>query len=128
MKGYGAQIVPQDRWAIVAYIRAMQVAQGPDILADIDSGTGRAYHIDALAGQRKTVLSRTLLATARQHKHVALAVASSGIAATLLPHGTLSRQDPASSTPPTPRCATDLKQTLGGMVAAVFGPMAKEMA
>ncbi|MEC8493850.1 MAG: quinol:electron acceptor oxidoreductase subunit ActD [Planctomycetota bacterium] len=28
MKGYGAQIVPRDRWAIVAYVRALQMTQG----------------------------------------------------------------------------------------------------
>ena len=30
MKGYGAQIVPQDRWAIVAYVRALQATQALD--------------------------------------------------------------------------------------------------
>ena len=28
MKGYGSQIVPRDRWAIVAYVRALQMTQG----------------------------------------------------------------------------------------------------
>ena len=28
MKGYASQIVPQDRWAIVAYVRALQATQG----------------------------------------------------------------------------------------------------
>lgn len=28
MKGYGSQIVPRDRWAIVAYVRALQKTQG----------------------------------------------------------------------------------------------------
>lgn len=28
MKGYGAQVKPQDRWAIVAYVRALQKSQG----------------------------------------------------------------------------------------------------
>lgn len=30
MKGYGSQIVPRDRWAIVAYVRALQKTQGID--------------------------------------------------------------------------------------------------
>jgi len=37
MAGYGSQIKPADRWAIVAYIRAMQVAQGPEILAELEA-------------------------------------------------------------------------------------------
>src|SRR5439155_25052438 len=28
MPGYGTQIVPEDRWAIVAYVRALQLSQG----------------------------------------------------------------------------------------------------
>jgi Cytochrome C oxidase, cbb3-type, subunit III len=37
MNDYSAQIKPQDRWAIVAYIRALQLSQnatGPDLSAD----------------------------------------------------------------------------------------------
>ena len=30
MKGYGAQIEPRDRWALVAYVRALQLAQDAD--------------------------------------------------------------------------------------------------
>ncbi len=30
MNGYAAAIQPADRWAIVAYIRALQVSQNPD--------------------------------------------------------------------------------------------------
>ncbi|MEM9790578.1 MAG: cytochrome c [Planctomycetota bacterium] len=37
MAGYGSQIEPADRWAIVAYIRAMQLTQGAEVLADIEA-------------------------------------------------------------------------------------------
>ncbi|MEM0915376.1 MAG: cytochrome c [Planctomycetota bacterium] len=36
MAGYGSQIEPADRWAIVAYIRAMQLAQGAEVIADAE--------------------------------------------------------------------------------------------
>ncbi|MEO0586462.1 MAG: cytochrome c [Planctomycetota bacterium] len=49
MAGYAAQITPEDRWAIVAYIRAMQVAQGPDILADIEAQSEEADDQQAAA-------------------------------------------------------------------------------
>ena len=58
-----------------------------DIVRDIDGGFGRVYFIDAPAGTGKTFLSKTLLARVRQDRNVAIAVASSGIAATLLPGG-----------------------------------------
>ena len=55
-----------------------------EIKADIDSGTGGLYFIDAPAGTGKTFLSTTLLGYTRQQEEIALATASSGIAATLL--------------------------------------------
>ena len=47
----------------------------------------RLFFIDAPAGTGKTYLSTALLAAVRQHKKIALCVAGSGIAATLLPGG-----------------------------------------
>jgi hypothetical protein len=31
MNSYAAQVAPADRWAIVAYIRTLQVAQNPEM-------------------------------------------------------------------------------------------------
>ena len=33
MNGYGTDVTPADRWAIVAYIRALQLSQNPDMNA-----------------------------------------------------------------------------------------------
>ena len=40
MSSYSYQITPADRWAIVAYIRALQVAQDPDALLQSGTNTG----------------------------------------------------------------------------------------
>jgi hypothetical protein len=32
MNGYAAQVPVYDRWAIVAYIRALQASQNPDVI------------------------------------------------------------------------------------------------
>ena len=42
MKGYGSQIVPRDRWAIVAYVRALQMTQGINRREESESGRLRA--------------------------------------------------------------------------------------
>jgi hypothetical protein len=31
MPSYGAQVPPADRWAIVAYVRALELSQMPDV-------------------------------------------------------------------------------------------------
>ena len=46
--------------------------------------TGRIYFLDASAGTGNTFLISLILATIRSHNEIALAIASSGIAATLL--------------------------------------------
>ncbi len=38
MNGYSAQIAANDRWAIVAYIRALQISQDPEELARLNAG------------------------------------------------------------------------------------------
>src|SRR4029434_3867586 len=42
MPGYAPQIPPQDRWAIVAYIRALQVAQQGQTQASATTGAPQA--------------------------------------------------------------------------------------
>lgn len=40
MRGYSAQVTPMDRWAIVAYVRAIQASQGlPSLPAGVDEST-----------------------------------------------------------------------------------------
>lgn len=56
------------------------------ILLSVNSGQGKLFFLDAPGGTGKTFLINILLAALRKEKRIALAVASSGIAATLL-HG-----------------------------------------
>ena len=57
------------------------------VKAAVDSGTGGFLFIDSPGGTGKTFLSGIILAYVRRNGKIALAVASSGIAATLLPGG-----------------------------------------
>ncbi|CAB3232544.1 unnamed protein product [Arctia plantaginis] len=50
----------------------------------IDDGNGGLYFLDAPGGTGKTFLMSVVLATVRARSNIAVAVASSGIAATLL--------------------------------------------
>ncbi|XP_060864364.1 uncharacterized protein LOC132940673 [Metopolophium dirhodum] len=53
----------------------------------VDDGTGGIYFLDAPGGTGKTFIISLILATIRSRSQIALAVASSGIAATLLEGG-----------------------------------------
>ena len=57
------------------------------ITDNVSLETGDLFFLDAPGGTGKTFLNTLLLANVRQHRHIALAVASSGVAATLLPGG-----------------------------------------
>ncbi|XP_027171825.1 uncharacterized protein LOC113771446 [Coffea eugenioides] len=57
------------------------------ILAACFSLEGQAFFVDGPGGTGKTFLYRSLLATLRSQNHVAIAVATSGIAASILPGG-----------------------------------------
>jgi len=57
------------------------------ILHSVETDAGELFAIDAPGGTGKTFLLTTLLAKLRLHNHIALATATSGIAATLLPNG-----------------------------------------
>lgn len=57
------------------------------IMKSIDEGIGQIFFLDAPGGTGKTFLINLLLARVRSNKGIALAVASSGIAATLLDGG-----------------------------------------
>ena len=66
---------------------ADQRAAYDQVLAALQAETGGLMFLDAPGGTGKTFLLRLLLSRVRQERKVALAVASSGIAATLLPGG-----------------------------------------
>jgi len=57
------------------------------IRRSVDSDCGRVFFLDAPGGTGKTFFMNLLLASVRMHKKIAISVASSGIAATLLDGG-----------------------------------------
>ncbi|XP_076301721.1 uncharacterized protein LOC143219730 [Lasioglossum baleicum] len=58
-----------------------------EILSNIEKGIGKIFFLDAPGGTGKTFLINLLLAKVRSNRGIAIAVASSGIAATLLEGG-----------------------------------------
>lgn len=64
-----------------------QLAVYRQVLSSIESGAGQVFFLDAPGGTGKTFLINMLLAKVRSDRGIALAVASSGIAATLLEGG-----------------------------------------
>lgn len=64
-----------------------QLAVYRQVLSSVDSGAGQVFFLDAPGGTGKTFLINLLLAKVRSDRGIALAVASSGIAATLLEGG-----------------------------------------
>ncbi|XP_014767446.1 uncharacterized protein LOC106867169 [Octopus bimaculoides] len=57
------------------------------IINSVRQRDGRIFFLDAPGGTGKTFITKILLAEVRQHQDIAVAVDSSGIAATLLPGG-----------------------------------------
>ena len=44
MNSYAVQVAPADRWAIVAYIRALQVSQNPEMIKEMNSNRAVSNH------------------------------------------------------------------------------------
>ncbi|GBP61499.1 hypothetical protein EVAR_34736_1 [Eumeta japonica] len=59
------------------------------VCRSVDTALGEMLFLDAPGGTGKTFLTKVILAKVRGQGKIALAVASSGIAATLLPGGKL---------------------------------------
>ena len=83
-----------DQDELTAYVSSNEPLLVPDqaaayhvILDNMQSGSSGIIFLDALGGTGKTFLFNLLLAKVRQQKKIAVAVASSGIAATLLTGG-----------------------------------------
>ncbi|XP_016854588.2 uncharacterized protein LOC107983828 [Anolis carolinensis] len=64
-----------------------QVSVYNRIINTVENENGEIFFLDAPGGTGKTFLIRLILATIRSENNIALALASSGIAATLLPGG-----------------------------------------
>uniref|UniRef100_A0A1I8J8H4 ATP-dependent DNA helicase n=1 Tax=Macrostomum lignano TaxID=282301 RepID=A0A1I8J8H4_9PLAT len=75
------------REARLSMLTEEQIAVYESVTADLVAGSGGLHFLDAPAGTGKTFLLEVLLAFVRSRGELALAVAASGIAATLLPGG-----------------------------------------
>ncbi|XP_025831529.1 uncharacterized protein LOC112904787 [Agrilus planipennis] len=71
----------------VSKLNQQQIIAYDNLIEAVNSGSGRIYFLDAPGGTGKTFLISLLLARIRSRNDVALALASSGIAATLLEGG-----------------------------------------
>ncbi|XP_071916266.1 uncharacterized protein [Coffea arabica] len=71
----------------VYQLNAGQQAAYNAIISDIYSPDGKSFFVDGPGGTGKTFLYRALLTTLRTQGHIALAIASSGVAAFILPGG-----------------------------------------
>ncbi len=65
MNSYAAQIQPADRWAIVAYIRALQISQNPSGNLMMNSNTNRSAANTAAAPQTNTAANTNTAGGAR---------------------------------------------------------------
>ncbi|XP_027122061.2 uncharacterized protein [Coffea arabica] len=77
----------EDDLLTVSRLNAGQQAAYSAIMSEIFLPNGKSFFVDGPGGTGKTFLYRALLATLRTHGHIALAVASSGVAASILPGG-----------------------------------------
>lgn len=71
----------------VSLLNEYQLAAFKAITNAVSEGKSMAFFIDGPGGTGKTFLYRAILATVRSKKKIALATASSGVAASILPNG-----------------------------------------
>ena len=80
------EVNPEDK-TLYEHLNKEQRAAYDEILATIDSQRGGIFFIDGPGGTGKTFLYRALLATVREQGKIALATATSGVAASIMPGG-----------------------------------------
>ena len=64
-----------------------QRATYDEIMSSIDTEEGGLFFVDGPGGTEKTYLYRALLATIRSQKKIAVATATSGVVASIMPGG-----------------------------------------
>ncbi|CAI0492448.1 unnamed protein product [Linum tenue] len=72
---------------IFATLNSEQIEAYHNVMESVNSGVGRFYFLYGHGGTGKTYLYNTIVAKLRSQQKIVLVVASSGIAATLLPDG-----------------------------------------
>ncbi|GBM37039.1 hypothetical protein AVEN_129972-1 [Araneus ventricosus] len=81
---YDTELLQQRLNELAPLLNPEQKTIFDNVLKQVESGEGGSYFLDAPGGTGKTFILNLLLAQIRKDKKVAIAVASSGIAATLL--------------------------------------------
>ncbi|XP_019230473.1 PREDICTED: uncharacterized protein LOC109211392 [Nicotiana attenuata] len=79
--------VPVEDYEAQSKLNHEQAQAFKTILYSVDSGTTRLFFVDGPGGTGKTFLYRALLANVRSRGMIALATATSGVAAAILPEG-----------------------------------------
>ncbi|WVZ76660.1 hypothetical protein U9M48_024616 [Paspalum notatum var. saurae] len=79
--------VDPDHDALATSLNAEQRSAYDEILAAMDSGEGGVFFVDGPKGTGKTFLYKALLATVRGIGNIAVATATSGVAASIMPGG-----------------------------------------
>ncbi|WVZ85979.1 hypothetical protein U9M48_032832 [Paspalum notatum var. saurae] len=79
--------VNPDHETLATSLNAEQRSAYDEILTAVDSGEGGVFFVDGPGGTGKTFLYKALLATVRGMGNIAVATATSGVAASILPGG-----------------------------------------
>ncbi|WVZ64734.1 hypothetical protein U9M48_014211 [Paspalum notatum var. saurae] len=79
--------VDPDHETLATSLNAEQRSAYNEILAAVDSGEGGVFFVDGPGGTGKTFLYKALLATVRGLGNIAVATATSGVAASIMPGG-----------------------------------------
>ncbi|KAL6634793.1 hypothetical protein ACP70R_027464 [Stipagrostis hirtigluma subsp. patula] len=79
--------VDQEHICLSSSLNPEQMYAYNEILAAIDSGNGGVFFVDGPGGTGKTYLYKALLAKVRSEGKIAVATATSGVAASILPGG-----------------------------------------
>ncbi|KAL7183568.1 hypothetical protein ACSBR2_025879 [Camellia fascicularis] len=80
-------VTPQEDLNSIATLNDDQRLAFNLIMGTVECNTGAIFFVDGPGGTGKTYLYRALLASVRSQGQIAIATATSGIAATLLPGG-----------------------------------------
>lgn len=79
--------VVEEHLNIVRTLNAEQKAGFDEIMSHVESGRGKVFFVDGPGGTGKTYLYKALIATVRSMGLIAIATATSGIAASIMPGG-----------------------------------------
>ncbi|XP_066361095.1 uncharacterized protein [Miscanthus floridulus] len=77
----------EDDVVLLDTLNKEQRATYDEIMSSVDNEDGGLFFVDGPGGTEKTYLYRALLATIRSHKKITVAIATSGVTASIMPGG-----------------------------------------